>query len=844
MTRAQSLRQETALNSITPERAGGIMYDTAALLNQQQLQGTNPLLISKIYASIEAMEADDNPVSDITGEALKPGQIVVISSAQPDEPDEGLVYRFNGIVEEVSSWTCVGKIGSSPYLEGYQFMGKAVLTPTPTDPGVPTQKVFYQATEPGTYTNFGGIVVADGEVVNLKWDGTAWNKEVTGAVSDVALAATDAKLAGVAEEITRYDYTQLEPAADVTGKFIHTDGSERTNANTGYYKFAVPGGGLYAFSGSFGSAYNIYYLYAFDENGQYISRIGFATASTTYVKQRFTAPAGTAYITLNYQTSRKSQAALYSVASAYISSVDLDNRVSALERAQLKKKMRVNVLSFEPGNGMAMLRVRSRYNAEKDIMLTFKENNNGVMSPTSAYIGPNTATDDEIIADANLVNSCSDSTAPLFNSAVYWHLFAQHGYAVPTIGNSVGMTASDVGAKWKDQLDREYIIGNVTAARITLLPVIYQDGSGHDTRGWKTPDSAAPETLTHVSGGSYTTTFTVSSPGYSQLRPLMRHLNRVFMADGAKITAPGVYDCDEFKVSETQAGYDPATISNFFPVYLDDAEVMAYFTWSYTFFGATYCANTTIDIRRPVEFLSYGANQQQFFFDKVVGDNTYKAMFIIPKAKARNGVDFERPFNLPNDAAGTVAFYRTAAYLNDVDDPIDRLIGFLHDEVHDTYIVGLAAGLSLVSGDTVREKRIQNIPQGDTNQHYRLGSVSPANTNKFYIAAFNTAPFAGDDYYAPDTLFKEINYYVAYFDPAQNVGQVYWYKDGDQYVIYAHCQSAQDRLALSVPEELEGLSLSVVEKTDGATLLSSTVQNGKIFVSYTNDPNYVVIKAR
>lgn len=180
MARAQSLRQETALNSITPERAGGIMYDMAALFNQQQLQGTNPLLISKIYASIEAMEADDSPVSDITGEALKPGQIVVISSAQPDEPDEGLVYRFNGIVEEVSSWTCVGKIGSSPYLEGYQFMGKAVLTPTPTDPGVPTQKVFYQATEPGTYTNFGGIIVADGEVVNLKWDGTAWSKDVTG----------------------------------------------------------------------------------------------------------------------------------------------------------------------------------------------------------------------------------------------------------------------------------------------------------------------------------------------------------------------------------------------------------------------------------------------------------------------------------------------------------------------------------------------------------------------------------------------------------------------------------------------------------------------------------------
>lgn len=224
MTRAQSLRQETALNSITPERAGGIMYDTAALLNQQQLQGTNPLLISKIYASIEAMEADDSPVSDITGEALRAGQIVVISTSQPDEPDEGLVYRFNGIVEEVSSWTCVGKIGSSPYLEGYQFMGKAVLTPTPTDPGVPTQKVFYQATEPGTYTNFGGIVVADGEVVNLKWDGTAWSKEITGAATSARVENVREAL-GIADvpsyafaNLARIDLNHLVDSSDWTYK--------------------------------------------------------------------------------------------------------------------------------------------------------------------------------------------------------------------------------------------------------------------------------------------------------------------------------------------------------------------------------------------------------------------------------------------------------------------------------------------------------------------------------------------------------------------------------------------------------------------------------------------------
>lgn len=41
---------------------------------------------------------------------------------------------------------------------------------------------------------------------------------------------------------------------------------------------------------------------------------------------------------------------------------------------------------------------------------------------------------------------------------------------------------------------------------------------------------------------------------------------------------------------------------------------------------------------------------------------------------------------------------------------------------------------------------------------------------------------------------------------------------------------------------MEGLSLEIVEKTDGATLLTETIQNAKFYVSYTNDANYIVLK--
>ena len=62
---------------------------------------------------------------------------------------------------------------------GYQYMG--IATPA-TNPGTPDANVFYLASEAGTYTNFGGIVINEGEVCALVWNGT-WTKQVTGAAT-------------------------------------------------------------------------------------------------------------------------------------------------------------------------------------------------------------------------------------------------------------------------------------------------------------------------------------------------------------------------------------------------------------------------------------------------------------------------------------------------------------------------------------------------------------------------------------------------------------------------------------------------------------------------------------
>lgn len=114
LARAAALRDETALNSISPDRAGGIMYDTLLAMNELWLQQGSALVISKIYASVAAMEADSAPVSDLTGQPLRPGQIVVIASS---DSDNGSVYRYDGTEDDTSSWSEVGAIGGVPVVD-------------------------------------------------------------------------------------------------------------------------------------------------------------------------------------------------------------------------------------------------------------------------------------------------------------------------------------------------------------------------------------------------------------------------------------------------------------------------------------------------------------------------------------------------------------------------------------------------------------------------------------------------------------------------------------------------------------------------------------------------------
>lgn len=105
---------------------------------------------------------------------------------------------------------------------GYQFAGVAT---TATNPGTPDAKIFYIANGKGTYTNFGGLVVTEDEVVVLYYD-TEWHKVATGIASQAKLSELSSEISQVADivesdiavgDITSISFTKTRGLRPVAG---------------------------------------------------------------------------------------------------------------------------------------------------------------------------------------------------------------------------------------------------------------------------------------------------------------------------------------------------------------------------------------------------------------------------------------------------------------------------------------------------------------------------------------------------------------------------------------------------------------------------------------------------
>lgn len=106
--RADQLSAKTEAGSITPEEVGALIADLALYTQNFERDGST-LGIRKVYPTLEAMQADTEPIGD-SGKPLRRGNLVAIYSEEraQSDPNSGLVSMWTG-----SGWTSIARIGTA-----------------------------------------------------------------------------------------------------------------------------------------------------------------------------------------------------------------------------------------------------------------------------------------------------------------------------------------------------------------------------------------------------------------------------------------------------------------------------------------------------------------------------------------------------------------------------------------------------------------------------------------------------------------------------------------------------------------------------------------------------------
>lgn len=166
ISKAEALKKETEINSVTPDRVGSIMVDTLKILNEYQAQ-SGALAIQKIYTSEAAMLQDAQPVSDLTGRSLKIGQLVVIVPSDPFDATAGKIYLFAGTNGHESTWNFVTKIGDFNDLYAKVLSNEAAIADAATKiTGLQNGKANTDGKYPQLTSGFASNLVGRGEAVD------------------------------------------------------------------------------------------------------------------------------------------------------------------------------------------------------------------------------------------------------------------------------------------------------------------------------------------------------------------------------------------------------------------------------------------------------------------------------------------------------------------------------------------------------------------------------------------------------------------------------------------------------------------------------------------------------
>ena len=237
---------------------------------------------------------------------------------QGTELTESLKWTVGGVQEVISAFTILAATTSKAglmsaedktklntlFADGYKFAGIAVPSTVPMSTSA---KIFYIATQAGTYTRFDGIELTDGINV-LMYNGSSWSSSMIleTEASPVSGSHKFVESAGIyrEDEIIRdkiEGITLLQPFATVDGKFIDSSGNESSNQNFRYMKFDVQPKHRYLVSSKiFSDNITLWTISWYDENGVFIDHDCHLTStSKEFYNEPINSPSQAKYAYMN-----------------------------------------------------------------------------------------------------------------------------------------------------------------------------------------------------------------------------------------------------------------------------------------------------------------------------------------------------------------------------------------------------------------------------------------------------------------------------------------------------------------------------------------------------------------
>ncbi len=439
------------------------------------------------------------------------------------------------------------------------------------------------------------------------------------------------------------------------------------------------------------------------------------------------------------------------------------------------------------------------------------------------------------VKSGTLFKHSGDDVTPLYINDTY--IGGNHGYGIiAAIPNTTGLTEADIGSVWKCGTQK-YVLVKICASSDTDFEKMAWfcpfDDNAMETGIFSYKAIESGSTLTHVSGASNKTSIRTSQKSVScQFLPAINHLQQHVFLNGTvevDLGSSAVYQADFIDFHETYDVVYLPTMLQFLMdnvsynnnlTHFDEAIEDAYVTFdiTYRFHKNGACVvYTDYTFPNAVKFGQLSGIQSYPWTSPIDGDYLY-----IPGTTK---------YNVPTlhvkDNNVTYAWNQ-----DDLENPdVPTSSYFQLSDANGTKAMNL--GYYPLYGDATPERRMELT--GDPTQPFgRSASSLKLYPNLAHQASKKGLIEAG-------TSISFISYRIPSVPSHEDMLAVNHYWVGEDIILSLHTQEILDGKEIALPDYMNGMTVTVIEKSNSATVETTTIINSKITLS-TDDVGYAIVK--